>query len=98
MISKAAMRILTRLKDAEDADNLDDAEVVCDGRTCYLGLDTVSKAKVFELLRLCLLSYDNSGGSEHYLLNEDGRAMANDPNYIPKIVLARVTAHGQGEE
>ena len=82
------MRILTRLKDAEDADNMDDAEVVCEGRTCFVGLDTVSKAKVYELLRLVLISDDSEQGKgvERYSLNEEGRAMVNDPNYIPKIV------------
>ena len=82
------MRILTRLKAAEDVDNLDDAEIVCEGRTCYVGLDTVSKAKVYELLRLVLISDDSEqgGGLEHYSLNEEGRAMVDDPNYIPKIV------------
>ena len=82
------MRILTRLKEAEDADNLDDAEIVCEGRTCYVGLDTVSKATVFELLRLVLISDDSEQGKgvERYSLNEEGRAMVADPKYIPKIV------------
>ncbi len=88
MISKAAMRVLTRLKDAEDADNLDDAEIVCDGRTCYVGLTSIAKATVNQLLRLVLISDDSDqgGGMERYSLNEEGRAMVNDPNYIPKIV------------
>lgn len=88
MISFAARRILSRLKDAEDADNLEDAEIVCDGRVCYVGLDTVSKAKVFELLRLVLISddTDTGGGLERYSLNEEGRAIVSDPFYIPKIV------------
>ena len=88
MISKAAMSILTRLNDAEDRDDLDDAEVVCEGRTCYLGLDAVSKAKVYELLRLVLLrdATDQNGQMERYTLNEEGRAMVKNPDYVPKIV------------
>jgi hypothetical protein len=74
MLSKAATSILTKLKEAEDCDNLDDAEVVCEGRYCYIGLDSVAKAKVWELLRLCLLrdTTDQGGGLERYELNEEG--------------------------
>lgn len=88
MISRAAMRILTRLKAAEDADDLYAAEVVCEGRVCYVDLDTVSKAKVYELLRLVLLRDDSEQGKgfERYSLNEEGRAMVDDPNYVPKII------------
>ena len=95
MISQAAMRILTRLKAAEDADDLDAAEVVCEGRTCYLDLDTVSKAKVYELLRLVLLRdvTDQNGKIERYTLNEEGRAMVDDPNYMPKIVSLTTADH-----
>ncbi len=88
MISQAALRVLTRMKQAEDADNLDDAEIVCDGRAVYVGLDSISKATVNELLRLVLIRDDSDQGSkvERYSLNEEGRAMVNDPNYVPKIV------------
>ena len=88
MISKGAMRILERLKAAEDADELDDAEIVCEGRVCYVGLDTVSKAKVYELLRYVLIRDDSEQdkGVERYSLNEEGRAIVADPSYVPKIV------------
>lgn len=87
MISKAAMRVLTQMKDAEDTDDFDDAEIVCEGRSCYVGLDSISKATVNELLRLVLISDDSDGkGVERYSLNEEGRAMVADPDYIPKIV------------
>ena len=83
------------MKQAEDADNLDDAEIVCEGRYCYVGLDSISKATVNELLRLILISDDSdqNGKMERYSLNEEGRAMVNDPNYIPKIVSILDAAH-----
>ena len=88
MISAAATRVLTAMLEAEVSDELDDAEVVCDKGSCYLGLDTVSKRTVNELLRLCLVGYDDSGGAEHYTLNEEGRKMVADPEYVPIIVAA----------
>lgn len=88
VISKTARRILEQLKSAEDVDDLDNAEIVCEGRVCYVGLYTVSKAAVYELLRVVLISDDSDQGGclERYSLNEEGRAMVNNPNYIPQIV------------
>ena len=89
--------MLTQMKEAENADNLDDAEIVCEGRYCYVGLDSISKATVNELLRLILISDDSdqNGKMERYSLNEEGRAMVNDPNYIPKIVSILAAAHSE---
>ncbi len=94
MISQAALRVLTRMKQAEGADNRDDAEIVCEGRAAYVGLDSISKATVNELLRLVLIRDDSDQGSkvERYSLNEEGRAMVNDPKYVPKIVPIRAAA------
>ncbi len=88
VISNAARRVLEKLKEAEDADELFDAEIVCEGRVCYVGLDTIAKRTVNELLRLVLIS-DNATvekAIERYSLNEEGRAILEDPNYVPKIV------------
>lgn len=86
MISNAATHLLTKLVEAED-DDLYGAEVVCEGRSCYIGLDTVSKATVNELLRLCLLHSDTEHSSiERYSINEEGRAILADPEYVPQIV------------
>ena len=89
LISKAALSVLQRMKDAEDADNLDDAEIVCEGRYCYVGLDSISKAAVNELLVFCLIRDDSDQGGkvERYTLNEEGQAMVSDPTYVPKIVV-----------
>ena len=97
MISKAATGLLRELKDAEDRDDLYDAEVVCEGRTCYVGLRNVSRATVYELLRLVLLHDDSEQGKgvERYTLNEEGRAMVDDPAYVPMIVRME-TAESRG--
>ena len=82
------MRVLIQMKQAEAEDNLDDAEIVCEGRSCYVGLDSISKATVNELLQFVLIrdGSDQGGKMERYSLNEEGRAMVDDPNYVPKIV------------
>ena len=88
ILSRAGMRVLIEMQDAEKKDNLYDAEIVCFGRYCYVGLECISKATVNELLRLVLIHDDSDagGGMERYSLNEEGRVMVSDPHYIPKII------------
>ena len=90
MLSKAAKQILIDMLDAETRDDLEDAEIVCEGRECWLGLRRVSKACVNELLRLCLLHDDSEQGKgvERYTLNSEGRAIVLDEKYTPLIVRA----------
>lgn len=88
LISKAAYRLLTELRNAEAIDDLDAAEVVCEGRFCYVGSRRVAKATVNELLRLVLLRDVGDAGAvvQRYALNEEGRAILQDPNYVPQIL------------
>ena len=76
-------------------EEFDDGELVCEGRCCWVGLDTVSRAKVYELLRLCLIRdvTDQNGKMERYTLNEEGRAMLDNPEYVPMIVGALSTGN-----
>lgn len=74
--------------EAEEAEDFDEAEIVCEGRECWLGLGKISRKTVYQLLQLCLISDSGEKGKgvERYVLNEEGRAMARDPLYVPKIV------------
>lgn len=90
MISKAAMRALTEMRDAEAREAWANAEIVCEGRTCYLGLRSISRATVNELLRYVLVRQDSESGTrlERYSINEEGLAIVVDPSYRPKILEA----------
>lgn len=72
--------------------------IVCEGRECYVGLTKIAKATLNELLHLCLVSDDSDQGKgvERYTLNEDGRAILADQNYVPRIVRA-LTGNGSVE-
>jgi hypothetical protein len=87
MLSAAAHKTLARMKTAEDADELADAEIVCEGRECWIGLTKIARRTLNELLRLCLVHDDSEQGKgvERYTLNSEGRAMVADPNYVPMI-------------
>lgn len=87
-LSVAAQRVLARMLKAEQVEQFDDAELVCDGRQCWVGLEQTSRAVVNELLREALIrdTSDVGKGAERYTLNEDGRRAAVDPGYkVPEL-------------
>ncbi|WP_371436350.1 hypothetical protein [Polaromonas sp.] len=86
MMTTACDKVLKRMLAAEEADLLEDAEIVCDGNSCWVGDMQIRKETVTRLLQLCLVRSEDMGGCEHYTLNEEGRAMAKDTNYRPQIL------------
>lgn len=68
-------------------------DLVREGGAVWYGYSQTSVSVLNSLLRLCLVSPDGynqtGGGYERYEINEDGRAVLQDPNYVPRIL--RVT-------
>ena len=95
-ISRRAQEVLRYMLDEENRGNFEDAEIVCDGRSCFVGIedpDPVSKATVNELLRCVLIrTASEPGAMERYGLNEDGRKAALDPTWLPPEMLGRERA------
>lgn len=80
--------MLLSMLQAEQAEEFEDAELVCDGCSCWCGLEQTSRAVVNELLRSALIrdSGEQGKGVERYTLNEDGRKAALDPGYrVPEL-------------
>lgn len=68
-LTKAAIRVLTWLRDHEHNDDL-----VCDRLECWYGENRTTRQVVNQLLRVCFISPDSiPSGSEHYHINESGR-------------------------
>jgi hypothetical protein len=94
LLSRGAQNILIKMVEAHDAGDFEGAELVCEGRDCYVGLYRTSPRIVFELLRSCLIHSDSSERSGMstlyvYTLNEDGRKAALDPTWVnPAITKA----------
>ena len=84
-LSIRAFQLLERLYEAEREERYEDAEIVCDGRECWIGLEKTSRQIVYQLLRLCVIGDVSDGGTERYTLNEEGRKVVNDPTYVPII-------------
>lgn len=88
LITRGAHRVLRDMPAAEAAENFEDAEIVAESRACWLGDRPIAQRTINQLLHLCLLRDVGEPGQdvERYVLNEEGRAMANDRFYTPMIV------------
>lgn len=89
------LRLMLEAHEAEDWEN---AELVCDGAECWIGDHRTSRPTLAKMLRLGILRADafnktglGSGHAERFTLNEEGIALARDPNYVPKLVSLVVT-------
>lgn len=79
-LSSRQLNVLREMRDAEIADNLEDAEIVQEGRECYRGLVKISPATVAALLRACAISRSQVGsqGVDYYHINETGKQILED--------------------
>ncbi len=89
MLSKAALRCLGEMIEAETDERYEDAELVCDGNSCWLGIRRVQKKTVNELLSVLALKDSNDGSTvQRYVINGVGRALHADPNLALDVVEA----------
>src|SRR5208282_1707038 len=82
ILSKAAWKLLKVL--AADPDG----ELTCEGLSCYTDDDQSWHPRtVMQLLRYCLIRLDPFCKDSYkiYTLNEEGRTLANNPEYRPLI-------------
>ena len=83
---------LTEMREAEDAENYEDAEIVCEGIRCWLGDCQVSYSTVQGLLRLVLVSDTSDSGVHRYTINDTGRGVLLRPELAAEV--ERVLAAG----
>lgn len=102
MISHGAQNILKKMVMAEEDNEPENAELVCEGQTCYVGYWRTTRAITNELLMACLVratSEMDGRGLERYELNEDGRKASRDPSWInpdlAKALAERPTVDGE---
>lgn len=80
------LRLLREMASAEAEERWEDAEIVRDGRSCWLGCDPVRGRDLDDLVSLTALS--NSGeekGLERFVLNGTGRALMRRPELADAI-------------
>lgn len=81
-LSKRAIEILMHLRDDEDPD------LVCCKGVWWCGEEKTSGKIANQLLRLILISKDQYSSEEvrYYHINEWGRRVLDDPNFLQEIV------------
>lgn len=85
-LTKRMQEVLQEMKRAQDADDLLDAEIVCDGGSCWLGCERISRRTVDGLLQYVAISLENMGSqTEHYTLNETGLMLIEHPERAEEV-------------
>lgn len=93
MLTKRAWEILMHMDAEEKAGNHEDAEIVCEGFICYLGIDRISHRTVTNLLSHCCVSSSKDEGSsmDRFTLNGTGRAALEDNGVPERVRLALIS-------
>ncbi len=89
MVTPAENRTLCELIEIAAADG--DAEIVCEGRECWVGSRRISKRTVNGLLRLMAISRSSYGGDdamELYTINLTGRSLIARPAFEAELLAA----------
>jgi len=94
-VTPAMARCLAEMIEAESEERFEDAEIVCDGQSCWLGDRRVRRQTVTALLRLVAISDRNDGGSvERYAINSVGRSIHADPTMATSVAVAIMRGGG----
>jgi hypothetical protein len=90
MLTKRAWKVLRQMDAEEKAENHEDAEIVCEGFVCYLGVERISYRTVANLLAHCCVSSTKDEGSsmDRFSLNGTGRAALEDASVPERVRLA----------
>lgn len=92
-LTPAMLRLLRLMHEAETADRLDDAELVCEGARCWVGEVCTTKATANRLLRLTLISESSFGsGTQVFTLNSTGRAVLRRPALASELEAALLSS------
>lgn len=98
MLSRRAIEVLKTMIEAERAGEYDEAEIVCEGRTCWLGVERLSRKMVDSLVQHVAISYVSEPGSlERYTINGSGRKIAEDPSIADRIVAGLLRGEAMDE-
>lgn len=86
-LSRAQRDALMEMQQKQDRGRHSGAEIVCDGRQCWLGGCRVSTATVRSLLRLVAISEEEtSPGVFRYTINDCGRALLKDESNARRVL------------
>lgn len=91
-VSASALKCLTKMRDAYDNERYEDAELVCEGRSTWLGEDKVQRRVVDELLSLVAIKDTNESEKiSRFIINGVGRAIVDNPDIARQVRIALKT-------
>lgn len=97
MLSRRAIEVLTTMLAADEAGDHDDAEIVCEGRSCWLGTERLTRKLVDSLVVHVAVSYVSEPGSlERYVINGTGKQIVRNPSVADSVLKA--LAGGQASD
>ncbi|MCV9964006.1 hypothetical protein OIU34_19180 [Pararhizobium sp. BT-229] len=89
MLTRRAIEVLNTMIAAEKAGDHDDAEIVCEGRSCWLGIERLTRKLVDSLvLHVAVSEVSEPGSLERYVINGTGRRIADNPEIADAILKA----------
>jgi hypothetical protein len=90
-LTKALDTILREMIAAEDREDFEEAEIVCDGGLCYVGDRRIHKGSVYRLLQLMAIKdVSDTKGCERYRVNDMGRSIVRRPAIIQELARALI--------
>ena len=87
-LTKATHDILKEMAAADSREDYEDAEIVCDGGLCYLGLRRVHPGSINRLLHMMAISDRSDSDVRRYCINDTGRAIVRRPAIVQEIMWA----------
>jgi len=78
-MTPAMLRTLREMRDAEKQEDFEDAQIVCSGIECWLGLRCISRRTVYGLLRLMVIKPCWESATEYFEITGTGRSVLERP-------------------
>lgn len=98
MLTKRAIEVLKIMIAAEAAGDHDEAEIVCEGRACWLGTERLTRKLVDSLVVHVAVSHVSEPGAlERYVINGTGRRIAEDPTVADSVLKALAAGRASDE-
>lgn len=87
MLTARAMDMLRQMQAAEDREEWDEAELVCEGFDCWLGIEKFSRKTVNVCLRyVAIRLVSEPGSAERYMISGTGKAILQDPKAADRVL------------
>lgn len=93
-LTPAGLAMLTAMRDGKDG------YAISEGLQVWVDLKKFHRSTLNGLLRYCLVSEDafSNGKTQTWVLNEEGRKIIDDPDYVPLIIAAIESSCEEGTE